>query len=92
MNKIQRGESCERVGHLMGRFFTELTSEHGCDSTERVEGIVDSALVLLEQVRGENVSPEFADFLRYVIKKSGEQKKIDLRLKRSRASHRRVAA
>lgn len=76
----------------MGRFFTELTSEHGCDSTERVEGIVDSALVLLEQVRGENVSPEFADFLRYVIKKSGEQKKIDLRLKRSRASHRRVAA
>lgn len=42
----------------------------------------------------EDVSPEFADYLRYIIKKSGEQKKTDLRLqaKRSRTAQVNIAA
>ncbi len=65
----------------MGEFFAELTAEHRRSAAARIDSIVDSTLVLLEQVRGEELSPGFADYLRYVIKKSGEQKKIELHVR-----------
>lgn len=77
----------------MGRFFGELIAGSGCMSAGRVDSIVASTLVFLEQTNDGSVSPEFEDFLRYVIKKAGSQKKSDLLLhaKHSRAT-RHVAA
>lgn len=76
----------------MGQFFGELTSGQGSMSSGRIDSIVASTLVFLEQTDDGSVSPEFEDFLRYVIKKAGAQKKSDLHLHAKHSRETRHAA
>lgn len=80
----------ERIGKLMGRFFDELTSDAASVSNARIDSLVEATLVLLNQTSDGNVSPEFTDFLRYVIKKSGEQKKSENYLRDKHAHNLRI--
>ncbi|MBR5621677.1 MAG: hypothetical protein IKW49_00635 [Opitutales bacterium] len=81
MKNASKKESNIQLGRLMGEFFAELTAEHRRSAAARIDSIVDSTLVLLEQLNDKELSPGFTDYLRYVIKKSGEQKKIELHVR-----------
>lgn len=92
MHRNKKDEKSKIIGYLMGQFFTKLTEDHKRSARARVDSLVDSTLVLLEQVNTGNISPEFADYLRYIIKKSGEQKKIEILLREKRARVADIAA
>lgn len=69
------------LGALIGNFISELADAHGRNATLQIDALVGKVLSSLDNE--ENVSPEFKDFLRYVVKKAGEQKKAELRRRKA---------
>lgn len=65
------------LGALIGSFISELAEAHGRDALLQVDALVEDTLSSLDDI--ERISPGFKDFLRYVVKKAGEQKKMELR-------------
>lgn len=64
----------------MGNFFSEILRCSGNAGYERVKSLVEATIVMLDQV--EEIPVDFKDFLKYVVKKSGEQRKMELRFER----------
>lgn len=75
-----KAEKPSRTGVLMGNFFSEILSCRGNAGDERVKSVVEATIVMLDQV--EEIPTDFKEFLKYVIKKSGEQRKMELRFER----------
>lgn len=63
------------LGALVGGFISDLEKTHGRDASLQIDALVEDALSSLDNV--ESVSPTFKDFLRYVVKKAGDQKKAE---------------
>lgn len=69
-------ENMSRVGRVMGNFFDRLTKAHKRSELPHIDAFVNSTMVMIDQL--EELSGNFKDLLKYVVKKSGEQKKSEI--------------
>lgn len=76
MNIYNEGDE-SRIGKLMGGFFSRIAEVHDASDARHIDGLVNSVVVMIDQL--EELSFGFRDFLKYVVKKAGEQKKMEIR-------------